>query len=64
MKTFDSQYKTEVINKLPLIFYFASAKSEVDKKNKTIITYKTQKNLPLKQLQTFPFYKPISKINY
>jgi len=60
MIIFDKEYKAIMTSRLPLIYHFASKNVS---ENTVTLTYKKQKNSPMQQLQTFPFYKPISKFN-
>lgn len=62
MKKFDPSYKSIIINRLPLIYNFASCKDYNSVPKDDIVTYKTIRPHGLKIQRVFPFYKLISKI--
>lgn len=62
MKKFDPTYKDIIINRLPLIYYFASCKDYNTVPKNDLVTYKNIKPQDLKRQLMFPFYKLISKI--
>lgn len=59
MKILDPEYKSIMVNRLPLVYHLASSKGNNQGKN--FVTVKEDKTGQSKKMRVVPFYKVISK---